>query len=90
MTGGTNGERLTRIEVLLEAAVSQRAEDRSAMQKTIEEMASDIKAIRKDLDAHKAELESFKNKGSGILIGVGLAAGGIGAGIVKLWHGVFG
>lgn len=90
MSAGTQNERLARIEVLLEAAVAQRAEDRSAMRKTIDDMAADIKAIRKDLDEHKAELEKFKNKGSGILIGVGLAAGGIGAAIVKAWQGVFG
>lgn len=90
MTGGTQNERLARIEVLLEAAVMQRAEDRAAMKQTIDEMAADIKAIKKEQSDHKAELEKFKNKGSGILIGVGLAAGGIGAGIVKLWQGVVG
>ena len=73
MSGMTQGERLARIETLLES---------------LTDIKDDIKAIRKDLDAHKAELESFKNKGTGILIGVGLAAGGIGAGIVKLWQGV--
>ena len=75
MSNPTQGERLARIETLLES---------------LPEIRADLKAIRDDLDAHKAELEKFKNRGSGILIGVGLAAGGIGAGIVKAWQGVFG
>lgn len=70
----TQGERLARIETLLE---------------TLPDIRADIKAIRSDLDDHKAELDSFKNKGTGILIGVGLAAGGIGAGATKLWQVLF-
>ena len=71
----TQAERLTRIEVLLEQAVSQRSEDREAMRKTIDEMASDIKAIKTDLAADKAEMAALKNKGVGLLIGAGLAGG---------------
>ena len=67
----TQGERLARIETLLES---------------LPEIKDELRAIRKDLDEHKAELESFKSKGSGILMGVGLAAGGIGAGIAKVWQ----
>ena len=80
----TQAERLTRIEVLLEAAVETRESDRRAMHEKIEEMASDIKAIRADLEADKAELAAFKNKGAGILIGVGLFGTGIGAGILAM------
>ena len=75
----TQSDRLTRIEVLLEAAVSQRHEDREAMRKTIDEMASDIKQIKDDLAKDKAELATLKDKGAGILLGVGLAGGAIGA-----------
>jgi predicted nucleic acid-binding Zn-ribbon protein len=71
----TQGERLTRIEVLLEQAVSQRHEDRDAMRKTIDEMASDIRQIKTDLAADKAEMAALKNKGVGLLIGAGLAGG---------------
>lgn len=69
----TEAERLTRIEVLLEAAVVQRNEDREAMKATIDEMASDIKQIKADLAADKAEMAALKNKGVGLLIGAGLA-----------------
>ena len=80
----TQSDRLTRIEVLLEAAVSQRNEDREAMRKTIEDMASDIKSIKADLSADKADLQALKNKGVGLLVGAGLAGGGLGAGIGHL------
>ena len=64
----TQGERLARIETLLES---------------LPEMREDIKAIRKDLDDDKADLAALKNRGSGLLIGVGLVGGGVGAGITK-------
>lgn len=57
-----------RIETLLEA---------------LPEIKEDIKAIRKELDDDKADLAALKNKGSGLLIGVGLVGGGVGAGITK-------
>ena len=64
----TQGERLMRIETLLE---------------TLPEIRKDIKAIRKDLDDDKADLAALKNRGSGLLIGVGLVGGGVGAGLMK-------
>ena len=64
----TQGERLARIETLLES---------------LPEIKDDIKAIRKELDDDKADLAALKNKGSGLLIGVGLVGGGVGAGITK-------
>lgn len=64
----TQGERLARIETLLES---------------LPEIKDDIKAIRKELDEDKADLAALKNKGSGLLIGVGLVSGGIGAGVTK-------
>ena len=77
----TTPERLTRIETLLEQAVTQRNEDRTAMRETIDQMAKDITEIKADLAADKAALATLKDKGAGILIGVGLAGGAIGAGI---------
>lgn len=64
----TQGERLARIETLLES---------------LPEIKDDIKAIRKELDEDKADLAALKNKGSGLLIGVGLVGGGVGAGLTK-------
>lgn len=88
MTGKTQAERLTRIETLLEAAVQTREADRQAMHEKIEEMARDVKAIRADLEADKAELAALKNKGAGILIGVGLAGGALGASIASAVQGL--
>lgn len=78
----TQAERLTRIETLLEADLQMRAEERQSMREKIEEMSTDIKAIRTEVEADKAELAALKNKGIGILVGVGLAGGSIGAAIV--------
>jgi DNA-binding protein H-NS len=77
----TQVERLTRIETLLEQAVLQRNEDRDAMRKTIETMAADIKQIKDDVAADKAELATLKRSGGAFLAGAALAGGGIATGI---------
>ena len=89
----TQGERLMKIETLLEAkaeadhikATADNIHDQ-AMQAALDDIRSDVKAIRKDLDEDKAELDRLKNRGAGILIGVAIAAGGIGAGFSKFWQ----
>lgn len=67
----TQGERLARIETLLES---------------LPEMKADIKAIRADLDRHKVELSNLKNRGAGILTGVAIAAGAVGANSKTVWQ----
>ncbi len=84
----TEAERLTRIEVLLEQAVVNRAEERLAMKETIDGIAEDIKAIKSELAADKADLAALKNKGTGLLIGVGLAGGAVGAGLAEFLGGL--
>lgn len=74
------GERLARIEALLQESVVKRVDD----------IAADIKAIRSELDADKADLAALKNRGWGIIIGVGMAGGALGAAANKLWSAVFG
>ena len=71
----TQGERLARIEALLEA---------------LPKIEAKLDKIEMDLSDDKAELASLKNKGTGILIGVGLVAGGIGAGLTKVWQAFLG
>jgi hypothetical protein len=56
------------------------------MKQTIEGIAEDLKTIRDELAADKADLAGLKNKGVGILIGVGLAGGTVGAGISSIWE----
>lgn len=72
-----------RIETLLQAKAEADDVHDKAMLKAVDEIKVDLKAIRNDLDADKAELAALKNKGSGLLIGVGLVGGGVGAGITK-------
>lgn len=74
VTNRTQGERLARIETLLE---------------DLPIIKEEIKQIREEQAAHSADLERFKSKGTGILIGVGLAAGGTGAASLKLWQSIF-
>ena len=71
----TEAERLTRIETLLEGYLAQRTEDRNAMRESIDAMAADIKQIKEDVSADKADLAALKNKGVGLLVGAGLAGG---------------
>jgi hypothetical protein len=66
----TQGERLARIETLLEA---------------LPEIREELKALRKEFEEDKADLAALKNKGTGLLIGVGLAGGTIGAALSKAW-----
>lgn len=74
-----------KIETLLQAkAEADDIHDR-AMIEAISDVRADVKAIRKDLDDDKAELAGLKNRGTGILVGVAIAAGGIGAGFSKFW-----
>lgn len=72
-----------RIETLLQAKAEADNIHDKAMLKAIDEVCSDVKAIRSDLDADKAELAALKNKGTGLLVGVGLVGGGVGAGLTK-------
>lgn len=76
MNKPTQAERLTRIEVLLEAAVQTRESDRQAMHDKIEEMAADIKQIKENVRKNEEEMAALKNKGTGLLVGAALAGGG--------------
>lgn len=82
----TQAERLTRIETLLEQAVIQRteereryAEERKLLTETINSIAADLKDIRAELKEDKDDLAALKNKGAGLLVGVGIVGSCIGA-----------
>lgn len=70
----TQAERLMRIETMLETMLPEIA----ARLKKIEDHQS-----KQDSDAalDRADLAALKNKGTGLLIGVGLAGGAAGAGL---------
>lgn len=71
MNGKTPGERFARIETLLEI---------------LPKIEADIKAIRADLDADKADLAGLKNRGIGVLIGTAIAASALGATAGSFWR----
>lgn len=77
----TQGERLAKIEVLLQtnAETSSRAFD--AIKDMDERLTSRLDKMEAKHEQTAAELEAFKNKGAGILIGVGIAATAAGASI---------
>lgn len=56
----------------------------------LERMEPKVDALRTDLDSDKAALAALTNKGAGILIGVAIAAGGIGAGFSTFWKWIAG
>jgi len=74
-----------RIETLLEAKAEADELHNKSMVKSMGEIKTEVKAIRDDLDKHKEEYAALKNKGTGLLVGVALAAGGVGAGIQALF-----
>ena len=82
----TQGERLARIETLIEAANAASEQSRLQTAADIAEIKADLKALRKEFEADKAELAAIKNKGAGLLVGVGLVGGSVGAAIVKAWN----
>jgi hypothetical protein len=82
----TQGERLMKIETLLEAKAEADNLHDQAMLMAIDAIRADVKAIRKDLDEEKNRNRDLRSKGAGILVGVAIAAGGIGAGFGKFWQ----
>lgn len=66
------------------------AERLATIEALLNVMAADVKAIRQELDADKAELAALKNKGTGMLIGVALAAAFLGAKATAILQAVLG
>ena len=77
----TQAERLMRIETMLETMLPEIA----ARLKKIEDHQTKQDA---DAAADKADLAALKNKGAGLLIGVGLAGGAVGAGMAEFLGGL--
>lgn len=68
-------ERLAQIEVRLEV---------------LDEIRDELRALRKDFEADKADLAALKNKGTGLLVGVGIASAFLGAKLQAILHGIAG
>lgn len=78
----TTPERLTRIETLLETKLDEIA---LRLKKIEDHQAKQDESAALD----KADLAALKNKGTGLLIGVGLAGGAVGAGLTEFLKGFF-
>lgn len=86
----THTERLVRIETLVEGIVTRMEKADAERARVNKELREEITKLREDFNADKAELAALKNRGSGLLIGVALGAGGIGAALTKAWSALFG
>lgn len=71
----TTGERLARIEALLEEKVIPE----------IAKISGELAEVRSAVEADVQDLGNLKQKGGGILVGVGLAATAFGATLTSHW-----
>lgn len=55
-----------------------------AVMNKLEDITTELKAMRKDLDEQTEKLAAMENKGKGVLIGVGIAGTGLGAWVSSL------
>lgn len=78
------GERMMKIETLLEGIAAQLAR----AERERGELRADIKKLDADLKADAAQLAAIKHKGGGLLLGVGLLGGGVGAWLHNLFPGL--
>lgn len=86
----TQAERLARIEALVEGIAAGLDKADGERLRVHTELRGDITKLREEVQADKAELAALKNRGIGLLVGVGLAGGTIGAALTKAWAGLFG
>lgn len=86
----TQAERLARIETLVEGIANGMEKAEAERIRVHTELRAEITKLREDLHADKAELAALKNKGTGLLVGVGLAGGTIGAALTSAWSALFG
>lgn len=86
----TQGERLARIETLLEGLTASVNSNNVQAQKANDELSAEVKKLREEFTADKAELAALKNRGIGLLIGVGAVGGAAGATLSKAWQALFG
>ena len=78
----TQAERLIRIETLLETKLD-------AIAARLDKIEQHQAKQDDDAATDRADLAALKNKGAGLLIGVGLAGGAIGAGVAEFFGGLF-
>ena len=84
MSGNTQAERLMRIETLLETKLDALAEGQAAMNRRLDKIEAHQSKQDSDAAIDRADLAALKNKGTGLLIGVGLAGGAVGAGLSSI------
>lgn len=77
----TPNERITALEIYNEMV----REDMNDLKALIEGVGDKVDKVAEQQRKDHAEFEAVKNRGIGLLIGVGLISGGIGAGAAALW-----
>lgn len=83
--GGNQVERLARIEALLEAHVAASARDRVELFAKLDKMERENELLETRLRG----IEGVKDRAAGLLILLGTATAGAGAGIAKAIEGIF-
>lgn len=86
----TQGERLARIEALLEGLTNATKENNDIARRAHTELSDEVKNLRKEFTEDKEELAALKNRGIGLLIGVGAVGGAAGAALSSAWRTLFG
>lgn len=78
----TQGERLAVIEKILEDAFGETG--------TMCEVRNDVKAIRRDFEAHKQDYQALKNRGIGAAAVLSVMFAGLGFLVNALWDKITG
>lgn len=86
----TQVERLTRIETLIEQMTKTIDKGNTDQRRSDDALRAELKALREEMVADKADLAALKNRGIGLLIGVGALGGSVGAALSKSWQALFG
>ena len=85
----TLGERIARLEALVTAGAKNDAEFRAEVREGLKEIRESFKEHKEKTDADEAALAALKNKGIGLLIGVGVGCSAGGASLSELLSGLF-
>ncbi len=89
MSARPEGERLARIEALLETHVNQSRESRVESHAFEAWVRTELKMMNDKIDANHRQFEAVKNKGAGMLLGMAAAGGAAGAGVLKIAQSFF-
>lgn len=70
--------------------MTTQAERLAKIEAILERVEAKVDRVETKVDHDVADLAAVKNRGIGLLIGVGLAGGAVGASLSKAWASIFG